>query len=233
MRPSFLRIFGVGLMAALLSACAAPSPPDQDAARLLALGDSYTVGEGLPADQSWPAQLSRALEAEETAVGELQVIARTGWTSEALLSALQEADPQGPYDLVTVMVGVNDQFNSLSIDAYRANLRALIEQAVSLAGGDAARVIVLSIPDWSASPAGAQFAPQRVPVEIARFNQVCQEEAQRAGTRYVDVTPLSLLMSEREEYSAPDGLHPSGEQYRAWVELILPEARAALEGLDV
>jgi len=232
MKAGYLRIFWVVLMAALLSACAAPTATDQDAARVLALGDSYTVGEGLSAEQSWSAQLSRALEAEETAVGELQVIARTGWTSEALLSALQEADPQGPYHLVTVMVGVNDQFNSLSIDAYRANLRALIERAVSLAGGDAARVIVLSIPDWSASPAGAQFALQRVPLEIARFNQVCQEEAQRAGTRYVDVTPLSLLMSEREEYSAPDGLHPSGEQYRAWVELILPEARAALGGLD-
>ncbi|WP_082389837.1 SGNH/GDSL hydrolase family protein [Ornatilinea apprima] len=232
MKPGYLRLFGVLLMAALLSACAAPTPPDDDAARLLALGDSYTVGEGLPAEQSWPAQLSRALEAEDIAVGELRVIARTGWTSEALLSALQEADPQGTYDLVTVMVGVNDQFNSLSIDAYRANLRALIERAVILAGGDAARVIVLSIPDWSASPAGAQFAAQRVPVEVARFNQVCQEEAQRAGTRYVDVTPLSLQMSEREDYSAPDGLHPSGEQYRARVDLILPEARAALGGLD-
>jgi lysophospholipase L1-like esterase len=217
----------IGLLGLLLCACAArPSTPG---ARLLALGDSYTVGEGLTRDQSWPSQLARGLEAEGLALDELVVIARTGWTSDKLLSALEEANPQGPFDLVTVMVGVNDQFNDLPVEDYRQNLRALIARAVILAGDDPDRVVVISIPDWSSSPAGSQIASAaRVSVQIALFNQICLEETRSAGARYVDVTPISLLMNERADFSAPDGLHPSGEQYRAWLELILPEARAVL-----
>jgi len=228
MRTYFLRISGLVLIAALLSACTGQYAPANPGIRVLALGDSYTIGEGVPQSQSWPYQLTSSLEAEGLAVAEVNVIARTGWTSQALLAALQDANPQGSFDLVTVMVGVNDQFNDLPVDSYRENLRELIARAVRLAGDDPKRVLVISIPDWSASPAGSQFASARVAAEIARFNQACLEEAQLAGTRYVDVTPISLLMREQADYSAPDGLHPSGEQYRAWVELIIPEARAAL-----
>lgn len=122
-----------------------PGPPEL---RYLALGDSYTIGADVEADQRWPVQLVERLRAARLPVAAPQIVARTGWTTDELLAALDKADPQGPYDLVSLLIGVNNQFRGYPLVAYRQELRWLLSRAVALAGDHPRRVLVLSIPDW-------------------------------------------------------------------------------------
>ena len=201
MKAGFLRLFGVVLMAALFSACAAPSPPDQDAARVLALGDSYTAGEGVTLSESWPQQLAALLRQNGQTVSDLTVVARSGWTSDDLLTGLQEANPQGPYDLVVLLIGANDQFRGYPPESYRSNLSHLLSPAIHLAGGQAGRVVVLSIPDWSQAPAGALFDPREAADDVARSKPDPETyrlavERLRAFGSCDDLTPGSCVAIE-------------------------------------
>lgn len=199
--------------------------------RFLALGDSYTIGENVAESLRWPVQLAGQLEASpyEREV-DLSIIARTGWTTNELWRVIQQDPPQGTYDLVSLLVGVNDQYRGGGAEQYRQDFRFLLGKAIGYAGGDPKRVIVLSIPDWGVTPF-AQRDPrgaQRIGAEIDAFNAVNQEEALAAGVRYVDVTPISRQAPADPGLIAADGLHPSGRMYAAWVDLALPEALAAL-----
>ena len=192
--------------------------------RLLALGDSYTIGESVPPSARWPVQFVHLLR-EQTAldVAGAEIIAQTGWTTDELFAALLEADLKGLYDLVTLLIGVNNQYRGRPLDEYREQFVALLETAVGLAG-DREHVIVLSIPDWGVTP----FAEGRDRAQIAReidaFNAVNCDEATRAGAHYVDVTTISREAAGNAELVAEDGLHPSGEMYRRWAELVVPVA---------
>lgn len=203
--------------------------PDQSQLRFLALGDSYTIGEGLPVEDRWPVQLVGQLRAAGLSMGEPEIIARTGWTTDELAAALVQAGPQGPYDLVSLLVGVNNQYRGRDLAEYRDQFSQLLEKVVSLAGGDPERVLVLSIPDWGMTPFAEGLDTARIAAEIDSFNVVNREEAGRVGARYIDVTPASRLAATDPELIAPDGLHPSQKMYAAWVELALPEALAALD----
>ncbi len=193
--------------------------------RFLALGDSYTIGENVAESERWPVQLAKLIEQHGTNV-DLSIIARTGWTTTELWQGIQQASPQGTYELVSLLIGVNDEFRGGNVEDYRQNFRFLLEKAVGYAGGDPKRVIVLSIPDWGVTPF-AQNSP-RDPAEIAAaidaFNAVNKDEAQKADFRYVDVTPVSRGAAQDGTLIAGDGLHPSGKMYAAWVQLALPEA---------
>jgi lysophospholipase L1-like esterase len=195
---------------------------------LLALGDSYTIGESVDEGSRWPVQLAAALREQGVLAAEPVIIARTGWTSGELEAAIQREEPAGPFELVSLLIGVNNQYRGLDIGEYRAQFRALLQKAIDLAGGEAGRVIVLSIPDWGVTP----FAASRDRVDIARdidrFNRVNRHETDRLGARYVDVTTVSRRAATDGELIAEDGLHPSGKMYEAWVRLVLPEALAAL-----
>lgn len=203
--------------------------PDQSQLRFLALGDSYTIGEGLPVEDRWPVQLVGQLRAAGLSMGEPEIIARTGWTTDELAAALVQAGPQGPYDLVSLLVGVNNQYRGRDLAEYRDQFSQLLEKVVSLAGGDPERVLVLSIPDWGMTPFAEGLDTARIAAEIDSFNVVNREEAGRVGARYIDVTLASRLAATDPELIAPDGLHPSQKMYAAWVELALPEALAALD----
>ena len=203
-------------------------------ARLLCLGDSYTVGEGVPEREAWPHRVAGALRAGGVDAAPPTVVARTGWTTEDLAAALDAAPPDGPFDAVTLLVGVNDQYRRPDADAYRERFTALLERAVSFAGGVAGRVVVVSIPDWGRTPHGAAppedaDVPARTPDEIARevdaFNAAARAEAARAGAGWVDVTDLSRTQGA---LVVADGLHPSGAAYAAWAERIAPAVRTAL-----
>jgi len=193
--------------------------------RYLALGDSYTIGEGVEPGERWPVQLAALLRARGVDVGDPQIVARTGWTTDELAGGIDAARPSGPYALVSLLIGVNNQYRGHAVDAYRAEFRALLQRAIAFAGGDAGRVVVVSIPDWGVTPFAEGRDRAQVAREIDAYNAVGRDVAGELGAHWVDVTPTSRRMAGEV---VGDGLHPSGAQYREWAELVFPEAFAAL-----
>ncbi|HVE71377.1 MAG TPA: SGNH/GDSL hydrolase family protein [Thermoanaerobaculia bacterium] len=181
--------------------------------RYLALGDSYTIGESVDPSERFPVHLARELK-----LGEPQIIARTGWTTDELNAAIDAADPQGPFDLVTLLIGVNNQYRGRSADEYRTQFAALLQRAIGFAGGDVSKVIVVSIPDWGVTPFAEGRDRPKIAREIDQFNTINREEAARAGAKWVDITPISR--GSDPSLVAADGLHPSGKQYAAWAKAI-------------
>ena len=189
--------------------------------RYLALGDSYTIGESVAAADRFPHQLARQLE-----IAEPQIIARTGWTTDELNAAIDAAAVDGRFDLVTLLIGVNNQYRGRDAEEYRREFAALLGRAIGFAGGDPKKVVVVSIPDWGVTPFAATRNRAEIASAIDRYNAVNREETAKAGARYVDITSVSRRTDPA--MVAPDGLHPSATQYAEWVRLILPEAQAAL-----
>lgn len=206
-----------------------PFSPPKLLTCFLALGDSYTIGESVPESDRWPVQLANQLREQDLAdFAEPIIIAKTGWTAGELAEAIGTTNPKGPFDLVTLLIGVNNQYRGLPLDEYQHEFRDLLSTATRLAGGNADHVIVLSIPDWSATSFAEGRDRIRIASEIDAFNAVNLAEAMKAGARYVDITPISRRAATDGGLIAGDGLHPSGKMYREWAELVLPEALAAL-----
>jgi lysophospholipase L1-like esterase len=197
----------------------------------LALGDSYTIGEGVPGDRTWPALLAARLRSEDIEVGEPRIVATTGWTTDELRAAMDAAALTPPHALVTLSIGVNNQYRGRPVDEYRGQFGALLGRAVALAGGAPTRVVVVSIPDWGGTPFAAREGRDAASIarDIDAFNAAAHAEADDAGAHWVDVTMVSRAPAARSELAA-DGLHPSSAQYARWVELILPVARRVLRG---
>ncbi|MBP1620302.1 MAG: hydrolase family protein, partial [Acidobacteria bacterium] len=195
---------------------------------ILALGDSYTIGESVAEGERWPVLLAAALRAGGQPVAEPRIIARTGWTTDELAQAIAAAKPGSDYDLVTLLIGVNDQYRGRSINDYPERFSALLAQAIGFAGGRPGRVLVLSIPDWGATPYATGRDRAKIAAEIDAYNALNRAATEAAGARYVDVTPVSREAATDAGLLAPDGLHPSGAMYARWVELAVPAARAAL-----
>lgn len=195
--------------------------------RFLALGDSYTIGESVSEVERWPMQLAAMLEAVGSPVT-VTIIAQTGWTTDELAAAIEQAAPQGAYDLVSLLIGVNNQYRGRDPSQYQLEFRQLLAQAITFAGGEPGRVIVLSIPDWGVTP----FAEGRDLVQIAQeidtFNALNRAEAEQQGAAYIDVTPISRQAAADPALIASDGLHPSGKMYGAWAELAFTAACIAL-----
>ena len=192
--------------------------------RFLALGDSYTIGEGVEAAERWPMQLAALLRAEGVKVAKPQIIARTGWTTSELKTGIEKARPVGSFDLVSLSIGVNNQYRGLDVERYRMEYRELLKRAIELAGGEPERVIVLSIPDWSATPFAAGRDRDKIAREIIQFNMVKRQESWAAEVQYVDVTGISQGAAEDLTLVAGDGLHPSGKMYGEWARQALPAA---------
>ena len=192
--------------------------------RYLALGDSYTIGESVAETERWPNQLVDLLAAEGMQT-ELTLIARTGWTVKELWQGIQVESPQGTCGLVTLLIGVNDQYRGYPVDGYREDFRFILQRAIEYAGGRAEKVIVLSIPDWGVTPFAADRDGEEISRQIDQFNAVNLEETQSASAHYVDVTAISRLATDDPRLTADDRLHPSGKMYAMWAEKVLPVAR--------
>ena len=196
--------------------------------RYLALGDSYTIGESVAESERWPNQLAAMLLAEKNMQTDVDIIARTGWTTSELWQGIQANPPQRTYDLVSLLIGVNNQYRGYSVDEYREEFRFLLNKSIEYAGGDANRVIVFSIPDWGVTPFAADRHVDVISKEIGIFNTVNREEIESAGAHYVDITPISRQALDDLSLSASDGLHPSGKMYTLWAEEALPVAIESL-----
>jgi lysophospholipase L1-like esterase len=224
--------FVVGsLVLAAVAGCGvagAGQPAAGGSLRYLALGDSYTSGEGAAPSQRWPVQLADLLRQRGIGVDEPQIIARTGWTVAELEAGIDAAAPRGPFDLVTLLIGVNDQYRGTDARAYRPAFGRMLARAVALAGGEARHVVVLSIPDWGATPFGRRRDPARISAEIDRFNEVHQQDAVKAGAHFVDITSASRRAASEASLLAADGLHYAGPMYLEWARLALPAAASAL-----
>src|SRR5690606_3453839 len=201
------------------------------ALRYLALGDSYTIGEGVPEEARWPHQLARALRAEGIPLADPLTIAATGWTTGELDAAIDAAAPAGPFDFASLLIGVNNQYRGRDLAEYAREFAALLGRAIGFAGGRADRVLVLSIPDWGVTPFGA--ASGRDVAAIARELDACNAAARQAcaarGVAFVDITPASRARGGEPGMLADDGLHPSVSMYAEWTRLALPVARRLLQ----
>lgn len=205
-----------------MTADSAPGAPH--ALRILSLGDSYTIGEGVNASDRWPMQLAALLRLRGLEVAEPTIVAQTGWTTDELSSGIDGARLAPPYDLVTLLIGVNDQYRGGSAADYRPRFRALLDRAVDFAGGNARRAIVLSIPDWGVTPFAAGRDRAAIAAAIREFNQVNRDETLRvtgSAARWVDVGASFARAAADPSLLAADGLHPSAEMYADWANLVL------------
>ena len=196
--------------------------------RFLALGDSYTIGEGVTEHESWPNRLAELLDRDGIRLTDVQIVAQTAWTTDELADAIAEAQIRGPFDLVTLMIGVNDQYRSRLVESYAPEFEELLGRAVAFADNRPWRVIAISIPDWGSTPFANGRDRALIARQIGAYNERGRELASRAGVHWVDVMPASRAMLSDPALVAADGLHPSGAMYARWAALIAPVARAAL-----
>jgi lysophospholipase L1-like esterase len=198
--------------------------------RVLALGDSYTIGEDVLPHERWPVRLAALLRGRGLSIAEPRIIARTGWTTDELSRGIDDDPPTGEYDLVTLLIGVNDQYRGRPADDYRERFRALLQRAIGFASQKKpSRVIVLSIPDWGVTPFAADLDRSTIAEEIDRYNAINSELTAQSGAHYVDVTPISRGAAGDNLLLASDGLHPSGAMYEDWARLVSPVAERALD----
>lgn len=198
--------------------------------RYLALGDSYTIGEGVPESGRWPVQLAQALRADGIPMADPKIIAQTGWTTDELDAAIDAVHPLSEYDLVSLLIGVNNQYRQREAAEYRLQFSQLLERAVAFAQWRRERVLVLSIPDWGITPFAAADArgATRIGEEIDAFNLVAHDVCRKRGVAFVDITAVSRQRGAEAAMLIDDGLHPSQTMYAEWTRLALPVARHLL-----
>ena len=187
----------------------------------LALGDSYTIGESVSAADRFPDQAVSLLRARNIKINDPKIIATTGWTTQDLINAL-DADPlKNNYDIVSLLIGVNNQYQGRSIDEYKIEFTLLLNRAIRYAGNNAMHVFVLSIPDYSVTPFAQNADGAKISEEIDQFNSVNKMISSQLGANYIDITPISREVKNDPSLIAGDGLHPSGKQYGLWTRLLV------------
>jgi len=199
--------------------------------KLLALGDSYTIGQSVCDSCSFPMQLKNALKMEysEQDQIELQIIAQTGWSTSNLQDAIITAAPAEDFDLVTLLIGVNNQYRNNSFSLYETEFVELVNSAISFAGGDASKLIVLSIPDYAFTRLGQSSGPETISAELELYNNFAQNYAEENGITFLHITDLTEQGLENPTLLASDELHPSEIVYAEFVQRLLPLALEKLE----
>jgi len=194
---------------------------------MLALGDSYTIGESVETWERWPHQFINALRDLGIEADYPDYIATTGWTTRRLIQGIRSMlDEDKNYNLVSILIGVNNQYQGVDIASYEPDLRTIIDRALEIAGQDTSRVFILSIPDYAYTPFGE--GRSSISDEIDAYNLIKKEVAKDYGIAFIDITPISRLGLGKPSLVALDGLHPSGEQYGEWVKGILPRLQLPL-----
>lgn len=182
----------------------------------LALGDSYTIGEQIPFAENFPNQTVQLLRESGFAFYAPEIIAKTGWTTDELGNGIEETILLENYDIVSLLIGVNNQYRGRSADEFKIEFEQLLQKAIQFAGNKPHRVFVLSIPDWGVTPFAEGRDRKQVAAEIDAFNYVCESLAKEFHTGFINITASQRKDGNKNEFLATDGLHPSGPEYKKW-----------------
>lgn len=197
-----------------------PAKNDTTKVKYLALGDSYTKGESVATNESFPSLFRDTIENNlPVKIEKLQVIAQTGWTTTNLINAIKNAAITDTFDIVTLLIGVNNQYQKKPIALYKTEFLQLLQQAIAFAGNKTKNVFVISIPDYGATPFGQSNA-QQIGQEIDKYNLISKRISDSLSVAYINITPISKQAKTNPDLIAFDGLHPSGKMYAQWVSLL-------------
>jgi len=195
----------------------------------LALGDSYTIGQSVSETERFPAQTVSNLKQQGIKMAEPVYIAQTGWTTADLQQAINSQNPSFNFDVVSLLIGVNDQYRRMDTGGYAIRFIQLLEKSIQLAKGKRSNVFVLSIPDYSVTPFVAPADKARISSEIDQFNTINKRITTAYGINYTDITPSTREAATNSNLIASDNLHPSGSEYKKWAELLAPKMKAVLQ----
>lgn len=187
---------------------------------LLSIGDSYTIGENVLANENFPNQTVQLLKKAGWDFENPEIVAKTGWTTDELQQAINDHEFKPNYDFVTILIGVNNQYRGRSVENYRPEFDSLLKQAIKFSGGKADHVIVLSIPDWGVTPFANDRDRNKIAKEIDEYNVVNKEISSAYAVNYVDITPGTRESKNDISLLAADGLHPSAKEYERWAEKV-------------
>jgi len=206
--------------------CHTPNKPNQlpekKSFTYLALGDSYTIGESVLEEERWPNQLVCALKKNGVDFQTARIIAKTGWTTDELQHAINDSIIDPKYDIVSLLIGVNNQYRGRSVENFRDEFIVLLNKSIAYAANNPAKVFVVSIPDWGITPFAQNRDAAIIAAEIDSYNQVLEEECLKKSTCFINITDISRNIKTEDGLIAEDGLHPSGKMYQQWVERMLP-----------
>lgn len=195
----------------------------QNSGTYLALGDSYTIGESVDESQRWPNQLAKALSQKGVSIEKPLIIAKTGWRTDELMEAIKIQKPKKDFDLVSLLIGVNNQYQNKDIEVFKSEFQQLLEIATEHSTKGKQGVFVLSIPDYGVTPFGKKKDPARIEKELQQYNRICKTICQENSIPFYDITPISKQATADLSLVADDGLHPSGKMYSLWVDLIVEQ----------
>lgn len=194
--------------------------------KYLALGDSYTIGESVCESCRFPAQLKDSINSDERIDGTVEIIAKTGWTTTNLIDAIASKIPSEDYSFVTLLIGVNNQYQHKPFSIYETEFPILLDEAIKFAGGDNTNVIVVSIPDYAFTPYGESTNNQtQISAEIDQYNAYAKQIAEANGVLFQDITDITRMGLENPELVASDGLHPSEKAYKKFVDRLFANAK--------
>lgn len=203
--------------------------PKSDSLHYLALGDSYTVGRYVDRSQSFPYQLAAKLNSKHIATAQPVLIAQNGWRTDELINGIKQQTDNARYDLVTLLIGVNNQYQKKDIETYRKEFAEILNSAIFLAKGNQKHVFVLSIPDWGVTPFANGRNRENIAAEIDAYNAINKKVTKAAGANYINITELSRAASDDKEYVTTDNLHPSAKMYKWWVDRLYSRVAASLK----
>jgi acyl-CoA thioesterase-1 len=201
-------------------------PPSGEVVNYLALGDSYTIGQGVEALERWPIQLKGALDKANYNIEVVEIIAQTGWTTNNLLKAIENINSED-YNLVSLLIGVNNQFQNQSFITFKKEFDLLLNKSIEIAG-DANNVFVVSIPDYGVTSLGASNSIT-IGQEIDKYNEYMSDQCSEKKVPFIDITRISRALADSDGALALDGLHPSGSQYLEWTNKIFPTVKEILD----
>lgn len=194
----------------------------------LALGDSYTIGEQVRIHESFPYQTVQLLRKKGHAFFAPEIVAVTGFTTGELQQLVDDTLLMPRYDFVSLLIGVNNQYRSGSIEVFANEFETLLKCAIALANNNTSHVFVLSIPDWGVTAFAAGRDTKKIADEIDAFNGICRSVSEQYNIQYIDITTSQRTDGKEAVFLAPDQLHPSGKEYAKWAALLSEQMNKAL-----
>lgn len=194
----------------------------KNAASYLALGDSYTIGESVTPQDRWPVQLAAVLNQKGIPMEDPRIIAKTGWTTDELMTGIEAANLSKTYDYVSLLTSVNKQYHGRSVENFEEEFVTLLDKAIEFRGNKTEKVFVLSIPDWGVTTFASTRNSEEISAEIDAYNAVIEHQCLDRNIAYFNITPISRQVLSAPELLANDDLHPSGLMYSRWVTTVLP-----------